>query len=175
MRSFVLLTGLASLVVAQKCAPVHMIVARGSFEAPGEGATAKLSTAVKKVLPGTTSEALDYPAKIPYNDQNSMAVGAANMKKAIAKYTTACPTSKIVLAGYSQGGSVTLDALCGGGGHPEIGPKTKGLTKEEGRNIKAVVAFGEPRFLAGMPYTAGTEKQKSGVSCPLPNDTAIHV
>jgi len=161
MRSIILLASLVDLIAGQKCAPVHMIVARGSGEARGEGVTSKLSTAVKGALPGTTSEALDYPAKMPYN--GSMAVGSVNLKKVITNYTAACPSSKIVLAGYSQGGSVTLDALCGGGGHPEIGPITKGMTKEEGRNIKAVVAFGEPRFVAGMSYGAGTEAQKSGV------------
>jgi len=121
-----------------------------------------LSHAVKKAVPGTTSEALDYPARMPY--QNSMANGTVAMKKAIAAHTAKCPESKIVLSGYSQGGAVILDALCGGGGHAEIGPPTPGISKEEGKNIKAVVSFGEPRFVVNMKYNAGTNKKTNGVS-----------
>ena len=147
---------------APKCALVHMIVARGSSEPPGYGASISLSTAVQAALPGTTSEALDYPARMPYQD--SMANGTATLKAVIARHVANCPDSKVVLIGYSQGGAVSLDALCGGGGHPEIGPPTEGLTKEEGKNVKAVAAFGDPRFVKGMAYNVGTNNKTSGVS-----------
>jgi len=153
----------ASLTVAQACAPVHLIVARGSFEAPGEGISSSLSGSIKRAIPGTTSEAVDYPAVMPYS--GSMAKGTANMKKAIAKYSQACPQSSLVLIGYSQGGSVVMDALCGGGGNPEIGPHTDGLTQEQGKHIKLALAFGEPRFVPGLPYDLGTNNKTSGVSC----------
>jgi hypothetical protein len=86
---------------AAPCAPVHIIVARASGEAPGEGTISSLSTLLKQKIPGATSEALVYPAKMPYS--GSIPVGVANMKTAIAKYTQACPTGKLVLLGYSQG------------------------------------------------------------------------
>jgi hypothetical protein len=145
---------------AQQCAPVHLIVARASGEAPGEGTIASLSTLLKQKIPGATSEALNYPAKMPYS--GSIPVGVANMKTAIAKYTTACPTGKLVLLGYSQGGAVLTDTLCGGGG-PQVGPKTPGLTAEEGKLIKAAVSMGDPRFVPGAPYDVGTNKNKPGV------------
>jgi cutinase len=148
-------------VLAQSCSPVHLIVARGSFEKPGEGLSASLSTAIKRAVPGATSEALDYPAIMPYKD--SMPIGTANMKKAIARYTQTCPQSKLILIGYSQGGSVVIDTLCGGG-HPEIGPHTDGITKEQGQSIKLALSFGEPRFLPGMPYCLGTNSKSPGVS-----------
>jgi acetylxylan esterase len=147
--------------LAQECAAVHLIVARGSFEAAGEGTSASFSSLIKRQIPGATSEALKYPARIPY--KGSMEVGVANLKLAIAEYTRACPESKIVLVGYSQGGAVSVDTLCGGGDDPEIGEKTTGLTSEEGKNVKAAVAFGDPRFVPGISYNAGTNTLTGGV------------
>lgn len=55
---------------------------------------------------------------------------------------------------------MTLDALCGRGGHPEIGPMTKGISEKDGRNNpKAVVSFGESRSVPGMSY-AGLEQRR---------------
>jgi hypothetical protein len=157
--------GLASTCLAISCAPVHLIVARGSFEPQGEGITASLSNAIKRALPGTTSEALVYPAVMPY--LGSMSVGTANLKKSIAEYTEACPNSKLILIGYSQGGSVVMDALCSGGGRG-IGPHTDGITQEQGRLIKLALSFGEPRFQPGMPYVLGSNNRTTGVSEPNP-------
>jgi len=145
---------------AQQCPPVHLIVARASGESPGEGTISSLSTLLKQKIPGASSEALSYPAKMPYT--GSIPVGVTNMKAAIAKYTQACPTGKIVLLGYSQGGAVLTDTLCGGGG-PQVGPKTPGLTAEEGKLVKVAVSMGDPRFVPGMSYDAGTNKNKPGV------------
>jgi len=162
------LSAVACLSSAQACSKSHLIVARGSFEAKGEGTSKKLSSKIKQMLPGTTSEALDYPAVIPY--KNSMARGSANLKKAIINYSTKCPSSKIGLIGYSQGGAVIVDALCGGGGHPDVGPKTPGMTKEQAKNVKAAVSFGDPRFVPGMPYNLGTNNRTKGV---VPRDPKV--
>lgn len=143
------------------CPPVHMIVARASGEPPGEGRIASLATLLKQQIPGSTSEALVYPAKMPYS--GSIPVGVTAMKVAIAKYTQSCPTGKLVILGYSQGAAVLTDTLCGGGG-PDIGVVTPGVTAEEGRLIKAAVGMGDPRFVPGTAYDAGTNKAKGGVS-----------
>jgi acetylxylan esterase len=151
------------LASAAACAPVHLIVARASGEAPGEGIIAGLATKVKRAIPGTTSEALNYPARMPYS--GSIPVGVANLKKAIATYTQQCPQSKLVLMGYSQGGAVLVDTLCGGGG-PQVGPATPGLTLAEGKLIKAAVSMGDPRFVPGTNYDLGTNRARGGVSHP---------
>jgi hypothetical protein len=85
---------------AQQCAPVHIIAGRGSGEAPGEGTIASLSKLLKQKIPGATSQALDYPAKMPYS--GSIPVGVTHLKEAIAKYTNSCPTGKLVVLGYSR-------------------------------------------------------------------------
>jgi hypothetical protein len=152
----------AQLPSVEKCSPVHIIAARGSGEAPGEGTIGKLATQLKQKIPGSTSAALDYPARMPYS--GSIPVGVTNLKKAIAAYTSSCPNGKLVLIGYSQGGAVTVDTLCGGGGK-DVGPATPGLTPEEGRLIKIAVSYGDPRFVPGVSYALGTHKgPKGGVS-----------
>jgi hypothetical protein len=145
-----------------RCAPVHIIAARASGEAPGYGIIQALADQLKRQIPGATSAPVDYPAVLQY--ARSTPVGVTNMKRMIADYTAACPTAKLVLIGYSQGGAVTVDTLCGGGGK-DVGPPTPGLTAEEGRLIKAAVSFGDPRFVPGVSYALGTNKgPKGGVS-----------
>jgi len=165
MRFFLLSFILPLIAVAQTspavCPPVHIIVARASGEPQGEGIIGSLASTLKQQIPGATSEALVYPAKIPY--EGSISVGVTNMKAAIANYTQSCPTGKVVILGYSQGAAVLTDTLCGGGG-PSIGPSTPGLTTEEGRLLKAAVGMGDPRFVPGTSYDAGTNKDMGGVA-----------
>jgi acetylxylan esterase len=83
------------------CAPVHILVARGSQEPEGEGATGRLATQVKKDIPGATSEAINYPAKLsPYPQSEAQGVQAC--KDQMTAYAKKCPNSKLVLMGYSQ-------------------------------------------------------------------------
>ena len=85
-----------------KCATgVHIIVARASTEAPGEGIIGAVSTGVKQKVVGSDSVAVDYPATLT-NYQSSEGQGVAAMTKLIQSYAAACPDSKIVLMGYSQ-------------------------------------------------------------------------
>lgn len=142
------------------CPSVHMIVARASGEPPGEGRISSLANLLKQQIPGSTSEALIYPAKMPYS--GSIPIGVSAMKAAVAKYTQSCPMGKLVILGYSQGAAVLTDTLCGGGGSG-IGPATLGITAEEGKLIKAAVGMGDPRFVPETAYDAGTNKDKGGV------------
>jgi acetylxylan esterase len=83
------------------CAPVHILVARGSAEQEGEGATGRLSTTLKRSIPGATSEAIKYPAKLsPYPQSEAQGVQAC--KDQMTAYAKRCPQSKLVLMGYSQ-------------------------------------------------------------------------
>jgi hypothetical protein len=97
------------------CAPVHIIVARASGEEPGEGIIGKVSSKVQTIIPGADSEAVDYPAISDTTPEykSSVATGTAEMTRLVTEYAAACPGSQIVMMGYSQGGQVALDALCG--------------------------------------------------------------
>jgi hypothetical protein len=78
-----------------------MIVARASTEAPGEGIIGAVATSVQGMIPGSDSEAVDYPATLQ-NYNTSEPAGTAAMTKLITEYATRCPNSKIALLGYSQ-------------------------------------------------------------------------
>jgi hypothetical protein len=78
-----------------------MIVARASTEQPGEGIIGAVATQVQQSVPGSDSEAVDYPATL--NDYTfSESAGVSAMKSLIQSYVARCPSSKIALLGYSQ-------------------------------------------------------------------------
>lgn len=121
MLSTLLISGLlaAGGAVAQNATPacvtgeaVHMIIARASTEKPGVGIIGGVATQVQQQLPGSDVEAVDYPATLE-NYQQSEAAGVSAMTTLVTAYTARCPTSKVVLMGYSQGAQVTMDVLCG--------------------------------------------------------------
>jgi Cutinase len=108
------------------CPDVHWIGAAGSGERVGTDLTAysgmgrviyqsltELSTELQKDGRTLTAEAVDYPAvPVPDDDggvgawlgfMGSVDTGAAALGKQYEDFVQQCPTSKVVLAGYSQG------------------------------------------------------------------------
>ena len=83
------------------CAPIHIIAARASTEAPGPGAIGSLATLIQNAHAGTDLESVDYPATLDNYDSSS-AQGTAALTSQLTKYTAACPDAKVVLLGYSQ-------------------------------------------------------------------------
>lgn len=91
----------ASSGTSSACGPVHIIVARASTEAAGVGMMGSLATLVQKAVPGTTIDAVDYPAEmLAYS--TSSAEGTAALSAQLTNYVGRCPDSKVVLMGYSQ-------------------------------------------------------------------------
>ena len=88
------------------CAPIHVFAARGSGEPVGPGAMGYLATLIQIDHPGTTSEAIDYPALLDPNDPTKYAfsthVGVSAIMWQVTSYYNRCPDSKMVLLGYSQ-------------------------------------------------------------------------
>lgn len=112
------------LATAGSCGPVttsscstgvKMIVARGSKEAPGFGTAAAVVDAVKALIPNSSADPVDYPARL--DDERiylgSVMQGTRNARQQIEDYAAKCPSGKIVLVGYSQGAQVVGDAVCG--------------------------------------------------------------
>jgi hypothetical protein len=111
------------------CPDVHWIGAAGSGERVGTDLTAyngmgrvvyqsltELSTELQQDGRTLTAEAVDYPAvPVPDDDggvgawlgfMGSVDTGAAALGKQYEDFVQQCPTSKVVLAGYSQGAMV---------------------------------------------------------------------
>ncbi|KAL6705112.1 hypothetical protein ACN47E_007371 [Coniothyrium glycines] len=88
--------------------------------------------------------------------------GAINGAEQMRNYTARCPDSHLILMGFSQGGSVALDIVGGGGGelwgcNQEENPNMN-ITNAPGSKIAAVLAFGPTRRSANQTWTyAGGE------------------
>lgn len=102
---------------AINCAPIHLLVARGSTEAPGTGNQLRgLVQRITQANRGADTEAVDWPADVGQRISYSQSVGLGTtaVKNQLTAYVNRCPNSKVVLIGYSQGAQVIGDALCGG-------------------------------------------------------------
>src|SRR6185436_9282762 len=97
------------------CPSVEGVFARGTSEAPGVGATGQAFVdALTARLPGKTVEAygVTYPESLNFGQAADGIADASNRIQAVADN---CPTTKIVVGGYSQGaavaGYVTSDSV----------------------------------------------------------------
>lgn len=128
------------------CPSVEVVFARGTFEAPGVGATGQAFVdALSARLPGRTVEAygVDYPASLDFGQAADGVADAANRIQAISAQ---CPSTKIVLGGYSQGAAVagytTASAVPAGYALPASisGPMPASVAS----HVAAVALFGTP-------------------------------
>jgi acetylxylan esterase len=98
----------ALVATAQSCPPIHVFGARETTVSPGYGSAGALVNMIIAAHPGTTSEAIVYPAcggqascgGIAYGD--SARQGTSAVATAVNNFHTQCPDAQIVLVGYSQ-------------------------------------------------------------------------
>jgi acetylxylan esterase len=134
-------TALPATAQASSCASgVHIIVARGTTEPQGQGLEAIAVQAILKRIPGSDAVSVVYPAS--FDIVPSEAAGVRNMTKLVEDYAAACPNSKMVLMGYSQGAQVTGDVVSGGGSITPTGqpsPATPALPASAGQKRKCAL------------------------------------
>jgi cutinase len=128
------------------CATVEVVFARGTFEAPGVGATGQAFVdALNARLPDKTVDVygVNYPASLNFGQAADGIIDASNKIESIA---TSCPDTQIVLGGYSQGAAVagytTTDTVPAGFALPAglSGPMPAAIAS----HVAAVVLFGTP-------------------------------
>lgn len=106
---------------SSECQQYHIFIARGSDSSyPGhQGPLVKL---ICDQLEDCGYEDISYPANSsstgPGNWCPSAHKGAINGQEQLNNYAQRCPYSKLILTGFSQGASVVLDIIGGGGGGP---------------------------------------------------------
>ncbi|EHK45513.1 uncharacterized protein TrAtP1_002886 [Trichoderma atroviride] len=160
-----LFAALATLVTAQSCPAVHIFGARGTTvpQSNGYDLLLPLVNQLKSTYAGATSEAIVYPAcggqsscgGVAYGD--SAKQGTAAVATAVNNFHNNCPNTKLVLMGYSQGGQIIDNALCGGP-DPNAGITNTSIpiSASAAQMVKAAIFMGDPRFEYGASYEIGT-------------------
>ncbi|EMC94548.1 carbohydrate esterase family 5 protein [Baudoinia panamericana UAMH 10762] len=148
------------------CDDVHFFLARGNNE-PYPGRQAALVQATCDGIKNCGYENLYFSAL--YTDLYCQTAydGAVAGHVQMTAYAERCPNSKLILAGYSQGGQIASDILGGGGGYSFNGcyqPQTPPLNRSTspGNKIAAVIIFGDTRHTANQPYNYGNGSNLQG-------------
>jgi hypothetical protein len=107
---------------SNECTKFHIFISRGSDEPyPGRQGNVTGQICSKLGKDACSFENIGYAARsTPWGKDEwckSAAEGAVNGQAQLKGYLEKCPDSKLILLGYSQGGSVVQDILGGGGGH----------------------------------------------------------
>ena len=140
---------------AEPCNDIQVVFARGTSEAPGIGRVGvALIDALTPLVGGQTigSYGVNYPATY---DFLTAADGATDATNYISSLVAQCPSTKIVLGGYSQGAAV-VDML---GGIPPLGNKigevgsAPPLPSSLDANVAAAAVFGNPSLKFSVPLT----------------------
>ncbi len=169
----------ATASAAPACPDVDVVFARGTFEAPGVGATGQAFVdALTARLPGkaVVADAVNYPASL---DFAQAAEGIADAADTIESTVASCPDTKVVLGGYSQGAAVagytTMDTVPAGFTLPAgiSGPMPASVVS----HVAAVVMFGTPSPLflgladhAAPPIEVGGRYQDKTIELCAPGD-----
>ena len=137
------------------CPDIEVVFARGTNDAPALGNVGQAFTdALRQRVGGQTltTYAVNYPAD--YDFLNA-ATGANDAADHIAGTVAQCPSTKIVLGGYSQGAAV-VDMLAGipplGNKIGEIGSAPP-LPPYLDDSVSAVAVFGNPSTKFSLPLT----------------------
>lgn len=135
---------------AQGCPDIEVVFARGTDEPPGLG---RVGTAFVDALRGRVggrsvgTYAVNYPASF---DFLAAASGANDASLHIQYMMANCPTTRLVLGGYSQGAAV-IDVIAAVP-IPAVG-FTAPLPPNTPDFVAAIAVFGNPSTKLGLPIT----------------------
>nr|CDP32453.1 Putative Carbohydrate Esterase Family 5 [Podospora anserina S mat+] len=182
------------------CPLLHILSARETTAPPGFGSSITLTQLLLSTFnhsspppthPTITAEAIDYPALGANTSEYAASVttGTAAVIKRLSTFNALCPETILILHGFSQGGQIIDDALCGvphdftGRGKPDEDGGRVGrplVRREVQRNIAAVVLMGSPRFTGGKrrgekgtAKVGGFAARPEGFSCPVFDDRMV--
>jgi cutinase len=146
----------APSAAADPCPDIEVVFARGTNDAPGLGNPGQaFADALRSQVGGRTltTYAVNYPANY---DFLAAADGASDAANRVSQMAVACPSTRIVLGGYSQGAAV-VDMLAGipplGNKIGEVGSAPP-LASSLVPNVAAVAVFGNPATKFGNPITS---------------------
>lgn len=141
---------LAAPAAAAPCTDAEIVFARGTTEDPGVGPTGQAFVDAVRAQVGGRSVGVygvDYPATMAFS---TAVQGIADARAHILSTVAACPSTKLVLGGFSQGaavmGFVTASVVPEGVSADEVPAP---MPPEVADHVAAVVLFGKPsaRFM----------------------------
>lgn len=152
------------LTSRQSCPNIHVFGARETTAPAGYGSSSTFVNAILNAYPGSTSEAINYPAAGGDSYASSVQQGTQDIANQINAFNQQCPNAKLVVVGYSQvsaicqethrnasahevqGAEIGDNALCGGGDTNQGVTNTSPLiSSAASAAIKAVIWAGNPR------------------------------
>lgn len=151
------------------CQTYHIFTARGS-NAKKPGHSGELIRQICTELGDCNFEDIDFPARGGGNGWcDSAQKGAANGAAQLRSYSERCPDSNLIVVGFSQGASVSLDYLGGGGDVQVFGcnqSSNPGLDRSTspGSKIVAALVFGSTVRAAETSYTLGGGRPFNGTA-----------
>ena len=161
---------------AQPCPDVQVMFARGTGEPPGVGPTGQSFVDSLRTRVGARSYEV-YPVNYPASDQWDTGLdGIRDAGAHLVSMTHDCPTTKMVLGGYSQGAAVMgflTSAAIPDGIDPIAVPRP--LDPEIANHVASVVLFGTPNdramsFLGEPPLAIGPLYQAKTLAVCVPDD-----
>lgn len=138
-------------VSALACNDVEVVFARGTSEAPGIGRIGEaFVSALRNQVPYRSIGVygVNYPASY---DFLAAANGANDASAHIQNVVNSCPSTRLVLGGYSQGAAI-IDVITSVP-FPAIG-FTNPLPPTVADRVAALAVFGNPSTKIGMPLTS---------------------
>ncbi len=164
---------------AEPCPDIEVVFARGTFEPPGVGDTGQaFADALRSKVGGKSVDVypVNYPASLDFSTAAAGIIDATNKVRDVAAN---CPSTKMVLGGYSQGAAViaytTEDALPNGYTMPPgiTGP----MAPEVAKHVAAVALFGKPSsgflqmiYTGAPPITVGHLYSGKTTDMCIPDD-----
>ncbi|CEI39834.1 unnamed protein product [Fusarium venenatum] len=124
------------------CRPVTMIYARGTTQAGNVGDSAAVgpvlfnNLASRIGLNNLAVQGVTYPANIAGYLAGGDAAGSRTMATLIAQAASQCPSTKIIISGYSQGAQLV---------HNAAGMLSASVTNRVTADVCAAVTFGDPK------------------------------
>lgn len=170
-------TGALPRAGAAGCPDVELVFARGTAEPPGLGRVGDaLAAALPPVLKARTLGIypVDYPAS--YNFMTT-ASGADDARDHVTTMAAACPNTKFVLGGFSQG-AAAMSMLAG---VPPLGNtvgdfgSAPALDPALAPRIAAVAVFGNPGIRFGVPLSSDGEFADRSIDLCSPGDPVCTV
>ena len=161
---------------AEPCPDVQVVFARGTTEAPGVGGIGQSFVDTLRAHVGAKS--LDvYPVNYPASPDFPTAIDGINDAGThVESMAAACPKTKMVLGGYSQGaavmGFVTANKVPDGARLVEI---PQPMPPEVADHVAAVALFGKPseqfmNVINQPPVTIGPLYTAKTIDLCVPND-----